>query len=65
MVECCENPATHHSAVYDKYLDKRFKRASHFAESEMKRGFQLMDVSLNNATPYTHLYDDRHIWSQK
>lgn len=65
MVECCESPHTHHSAIYDKYTDKRFKRASQFAESEMKRGFQLLDVSLNNSAPYVNLYNDAQIWCQK
>ena len=60
MVECCEAPHSHHSAVYDKYMDKRFKRASTFAENEIRRGFQPLPIT--NSLPlgsqamfsYTH-----------
>ncbi|PVI01051.1 hypothetical protein DM02DRAFT_366603 [Periconia macrospinosa] len=41
MLECCENPQKHHSAVYEKYQDKRYKRASLFVETEIQRGFQI------------------------
>ncbi|KAI9718446.1 MAG: hypothetical protein M1812_004167 [Candelaria pacifica] len=41
MIECCESPQKHHSAVFDKYTDKRYKRASLFVEAEMNKGFQL------------------------
>ncbi|KAF2643991.1 hypothetical protein P280DRAFT_222837 [Massarina eburnea CBS 473.64] len=41
MVECCESPQKHHSAVYEKYCDKRYKRASVFVETELAKGFQL------------------------
>ena len=41
MVECCEEPQKHHGAVYNKYCDKRYKRASVFVETEMSRGFVL------------------------
>ncbi|KAI9775108.1 MAG: hypothetical protein M1835_005934 [Candelina submexicana] len=41
MIECCESPQKHHSAVFDKYTDKRYKRASLFVEAEMIKGFQL------------------------
>ncbi|RAL14920.1 uncharacterized protein BO97DRAFT_260617 [Aspergillus homomorphus CBS 101889] len=43
MVECCERPGKHHAAIYEKYTDKRYKRASLFVEAEMKRGFLLPD----------------------
>ncbi|KAF2005579.1 hypothetical protein P154DRAFT_313306 [Amniculicola lignicola CBS 123094] len=45
LVECCDNPQKHHSAVYDKYTDKRYKRASVFVENELIKGFQLPFVS--------------------
>jgi G2/mitotic-specific cyclin 3/4 len=45
MLECCENPQKHHAAVYDKYTDKRYKRASIFVETELNKGFQLPFVS--------------------
>ena len=41
ILECCENPRKHHSAVFNKYSDKRFKRASAFVESEVQRGFRV------------------------
>ncbi|EON64113.1 hypothetical protein W97_03343 [Coniosporium apollinis CBS 100218] len=41
MLECCEHPQKHHSAVYDKYADKRYKKASRFVEGELANGFQL------------------------
>lgn len=49
MLECCENPQRHHQAIYDKYLDRRFKRASLYVEAEVQRGFTLPAASpLNN-----------------
>ncbi|KAJ5587060.1 uncharacterized protein N7459_002825 [Penicillium hispanicum] len=45
MLECCENPQRHHQAIYDKYLDRRFKRASLYVEAEVQRGFTLPDPS--------------------
>lgn len=45
MIECCENPQKHHSAVYDKYSDRRYKRASVFVQSEMDRGFTIPPTS--------------------
>ncbi|CAD0106211.1 unnamed protein product [Aureobasidium uvarum] len=41
MVECCEAPDIHHNAVFVKYQDRRFKRASLFVQTEMKKGFKL------------------------
>ncbi|KXL42896.1 MAG: hypothetical protein FE78DRAFT_82267 [Acidomyces sp. 'richmondensis'] len=41
ILECCENPRKHHSAVFEKYTDKRYKRASTFVASEMEKGFTL------------------------
>ncbi|KAJ9613470.1 B-type cyclin [Cladophialophora chaetospira] len=43
LLECCEDPRKHHNAVFDKYCDKRYKRASAFVETEVQRGFQLPD----------------------
>lgn len=31
----------HHAAVYEKYADKRFKRASTYVEVQLQRGFIL------------------------
>ena len=41
MLECCDNPQKHHAAVYEKYTDKRYKRASIFVENEINKGFEL------------------------
>ncbi|KAF2122904.1 cyclin-like protein [Lophiotrema nucula] len=41
MLECCEAPQKHHAAVYEKYTDKRYKRASVFVETEISKGFVL------------------------
>ncbi|KAJ4993345.1 G2/mitotic-specific cyclin-B [Stagonosporopsis vannaccii] len=41
VMECCDSPQKHHAAVYDKYTDKRYKRASIFVETEIAKGFQL------------------------
>ncbi|KAI9816881.1 MAG: hypothetical protein M1827_001526 [Pycnora praestabilis] len=49
MVECCEFPQKHHSAVYEKYTDKRYKRASLFVETEMAKGFRLPELSVDRS----------------
>ncbi|OAL33737.1 hypothetical protein AYO20_06913 [Fonsecaea nubica] len=41
LLECCEDPRKHHNAVFNKYCDKRYKRASAFVETEIQRGFEL------------------------
>ncbi|CZT10759.1 related to cyclin B3 [Rhynchosporium agropyri] len=41
MLECCENPLKHHAAVFEKYSDRRYKRASQFVQAEMSKGFRL------------------------
>lgn len=41
MLECCEDPNKHHSAVYDKYTDKRYKRASIYVANKLASGFRL------------------------
>jgi hypothetical protein len=41
MTDCCEFPQKHHGAVFEKYSDKRYKRASIFVQGEISRGFQL------------------------
>lgn len=64
MVECCEDARKHHCAVYDKYTDKRFKRASTFAEAEMKRGFTLVDIASNTSATTANHYDTRTVLAQ-
>jgi len=41
MLDCCEDARKHHMAVFEKYTDKRFKRASTYVETEVSKGFQL------------------------
>ncbi|CBX98704.1 hypothetical protein IAQ61_007675 [Plenodomus lingam] len=53
MVECCDNPQKHHGAVYEKYTDKRYKRASIFVESEIAKGFSLPFVSRDSLASQT------------
>ncbi|KAJ6036640.1 hypothetical protein N7540_000919 [Penicillium herquei] len=50
MLDCCQNPQSHHQAIYEKYLDRRFKRASLFVEGEMQRDFTL-DASTSWRNP--------------
>ncbi|KAJ5770346.1 uncharacterized protein N7511_002397 [Penicillium nucicola] len=45
MIECCENPRRHHAAIFEKYSDRRFKRASAFVEVELAHDFALPEVS--------------------
>lgn len=44
ITECCESPQKHHGAVYEKYTDRRYKRASIFVQTEMDKGFALPPV---------------------
>ncbi|KAK5167492.1 B-type cyclin [Saxophila tyrrhenica] len=48
ILECCEDPHKHHSAVYDKYTDKRYKRSSLFVAGKLAAGFRL---PLDNPAP--------------
>jgi hypothetical protein len=41
ILECCEDPHKHHSAVYDKYTDKRYKRSSLYVAGKMAEGFKV------------------------
>ncbi|KAI9671388.1 MAG: hypothetical protein M1831_004297 [Alyxoria varia] len=44
MVSCCDDPNKHHTAVFDKYGDKRYKRASYFVQSVMDKEFVLPPI---------------------
>lgn len=49
MMECCEDPTRHHQAIFEKYSDRRFKRAALYVEAQIKGGFKLLPVaSLSN-----------------
>ncbi|KAF2462131.1 cyclin-like protein [Lineolata rhizophorae] len=56
ILECCENPQKHHAAVYDKYVDKRYKRASEFVQVEMEKGFALPSFGRDSSVGLTHPY---------
>lgn len=43
LVECCENPKEHHNAIYEKYHDRRYKRASMFVANWMKAAGYIAD----------------------
>jgi G2/mitotic-specific cyclin 3/4 len=45
MVQCCEQPRIHHAAVFDKYSDKRYKRAAMFVENELNNGYTLPAIT--------------------
>ncbi|RDA94450.1 hypothetical protein CP533_2217 [Ophiocordyceps camponoti-saundersi (nom. inval.)] len=41
LIECCDRPRLHHSAVYEKYKDRRFKEASTLVQRALDAGFTL------------------------
>ncbi|KAK2009343.1 cyclin domain-containing protein [Colletotrichum eremochloae] len=45
ILECCHSPHKHHLAVFEKYSDKRYKRAAEYVQTEISKGFTL---------PYRH-----------
>lgn len=48
LLECCENPGGHHAFIFEKYADKRYKRASLFVQAEMQY-FRLPQVSRDSS----------------
>jgi hypothetical protein len=62
MMECLDNPVGHHSAIFDKYLNKRFKGASHFAHEEVTRGFRPMDPERNVQLTWKNLCTSSHVY---
>ncbi|KAE8388657.1 cyclin-like protein [Aspergillus alliaceus] len=64
MMECCEIPRKHHAAIYEKYTDKRFKRASLFVEAEMRKGFQLPEVTREKSLCNPTSLDPGHYWKR-
>ncbi|KAL9029206.1 MAG: hypothetical protein Q9196_002527 [Gyalolechia fulgens] len=65
IVECCEEPRKHHPDIFDKYTDKRYKRASLFAETEMRRGFRVLDMNTYNVGSLPDPSDDSQFWRPK
>ncbi|CAI7643834.1 unnamed protein product [Penicillium viridicatum] len=45
LMECCENPRRHHAAIFEKYSDRRYRRASMFVEAELATDFVLPEAS--------------------
>lgn len=41
LLECCRSPQKHHSAIFDKYCDRRFKKSAIFVQTELANGFVL------------------------
>lgn len=41
ILECCYDARKHHSAVLEKYLDSRYKRAAEYVQEEIRKGFTL------------------------
>ncbi|KAI8625129.1 hypothetical protein F5Y19DRAFT_272937 [Xylariaceae sp. FL1651] len=41
LLDCCRHARKHHSAVFEKYSDKRYRRASTYVEEEIMRGYTL------------------------
>ena len=52
MLDCLVEPSKHHAAIYDKYMDKRFKSASQFVREEMLQGFRIPSVATNDKQTY-------------
>lgn len=41
MIECCDQPLPHHSAVFEKYKDRRYRGASMMVQRALDAGFTL------------------------
>ncbi|KAI0434535.1 hypothetical protein F5Y09DRAFT_234400 [Xylaria sp. FL1042] len=41
LLDCCRHARKHHSAVFEKYSDKRYRHASTYVEEEIMRGYTL------------------------
>ena len=60
MLECCYQPQKHHLSIYEKYTDKRYKRASQYVEAEIAKGFMIpsgLSVSGHHRVPEIGGYD--------
>lgn len=57
MLECCRNPEKHHAAVFEKYSDRRYKRASQFVKSTIEDKFKLPPSSPNFYLPSRAITD--------
>lgn len=50
MLACCDDPLKHHQAVFEKYGDRKFKRASFFVQSELDKGFMVPSIPRSSTT---------------
>ncbi|KAL2856997.1 cyclin-like protein [Aspergillus pseudodeflectus] len=64
MLECCEMPRKHHSAIYEKYTDKRFKLASIFVEAETKKNFRLPEPTKDSSGVDRRLMLESALWKR-
>jgi hypothetical protein len=44
ILECCQKQRDHHNAVFEKYAQKQYKKASIYVEGELAKGFELPAV---------------------
>ncbi|OJD20481.1 hypothetical protein ACJ73_08184 [Blastomyces percursus] len=66
ILECCEDPMKHHSAVYEKYSDRRFKRASTFVKGEMMKKFKLPEAAHEGSAAHLiNLFEDASAWRRQ
>ncbi|GLA32040.1 hypothetical protein AnigIFM63326_010957 [Aspergillus niger] len=65
MVECCENPRKHHGSIYEKFSDKRYKRASLFVENEMRKGFIIPEQTRDSShSDRNASVESAHYWKR-
>jgi len=50
LLDCLTNGPEHHPAVFEKYAEKKFKRASRFVADYMSQG-QFIEITEENASP--------------
>ena len=41
LASCLQEPERHHRGVFNKYGDRRYKKASHFVQAELRKGFMV------------------------
>lgn len=53
MIGCCEHPRLHHSAIFEKYSDRKFKEAALVVQDCLDAGFTLPQNSMPVRGSYT------------
>jgi len=61
--DCCQSPRIHHPSIFDKYSDRRFKKASIFVEGEVLKGVT-PSFLLNTPTGSSQSPGIRHIFEE-